>query len=137
MQPFVNPNYFNPYQQMYQPPQLQPQPLPSYTPNIAQNGLSGKYVNDFSEITANDVPMSGSGAMFIKNDLSEIQVRNWNANGLIDIKTYKPYIAPVSTLDEQEPVFDIPKALSGIDERLDKLESLLKRKGRKEVSEDE
>lgn len=141
MQPFVNPNYFNPYP-MYQQPQIQPQ-MPSYAQNVAQNGLSGKYVGDFSEITANDVPMTGQGALFIKGDLSEIQLRNWNANGLIDIKAFKPFVPDVevstqSTEHAYLPSDELRTALESINDRLDKMEGLLKRKsGRKEVAEDE
>lgn len=62
---------YNPYQ-MYQQP---------YAQFIGHNGMSGRYVNDFSEITANDVPMNGQGEVFVKNDLSEVQIRAWNANG--------------------------------------------------------
>lgn len=55
-------------------------------------GISGKYVNDFSEITANDVPMDIPSSVFIKADGSEIQIRSWNGQGLIDTKTYKPIL---------------------------------------------
>lgn len=142
MQPFVNPNYFNPYP-MYQQPQIQPQ-MPSYAQNIVHNGLEGKYVGEFSEVTANDVPMTGQGALFIKGDLSEIQLRNWNANGLIDIKSFKPSISEVEEVSTKSvehaylPSDELRMALENINDRLDKMEGLLKRKpGRKEVAEDD
>lgn len=53
-------------------------------------GLMGRLVDDFSVITANDVPMDGNGAVFIKRDGSEIQVRNWTAQGTIATNVFKP-----------------------------------------------
>lgn len=60
---------------------------------IQQNqpqGIFGKIVNDFSELTANDVPMNGSAAFFPKADGSELQVRSWTANGTIQTVVYRP-----------------------------------------------
>lgn len=47
-------------------------------------------VDDFGIITANDVPMDGNGAIFVKRDGSEIQFRNWSANGTITTNVFKP-----------------------------------------------
>lgn len=69
-----------------------------YQPQMQQTqqfaGLNGKIVDDFEMITANDVPMDGNGAIFIKKDGSEIQLRNWAANGTIQTTSYKPILAP-------------------------------------------
>ena len=54
--------------------------------------LIGRPVNDFSEITANDVPMDGRSAIFPKADMSEIQVRAWSADGKIVPVTYIPVL---------------------------------------------
>lgn len=54
--------------------------------------LVGRPVNDFSEITANDVPMDGRSAIFPKADMSEIQVRAWSADGKIVPVTYIPVL---------------------------------------------
>lgn len=56
----------------------------------AYQGLTGRIVEDFNVITANDVPMDGNGAIFIKRDGSEIQVRNWTAQGTIATNVFKP-----------------------------------------------
>ena len=80
MQPTINP-YMQQFQQMNQTNQ-----------QFLQSSVAGRFVDDFSAITANDVPMDGSGAIFVKKDGSEIQVRNWTANGTIASKTYKPII---------------------------------------------
>ena len=134
MQPFVNPNYYlaNPYlqnQTIYQQPVQQP-----------YSSLSGKYVNDFAEITANDVPMNGIPAIFAKNDRSEIQLREWSPNGQIVSTTYKAILDENKTeanilLDETEKAkFDVlEKKLDAIES---KLEKILK-PSKKEVAKDE
>ena len=96
MQPY--PNYWiNPmqYQQHVNPYADQLSQLRMMQQAPAQNmyhGLSGRIVDDFNVITANDVPMDGNGAIFIKRDGSEIQVRNWTANGTISTNAYKPVL---------------------------------------------
>ena len=71
------------YQQNFQP-QMQPAQQPI--------GLVGRAVNDFSEIKADDVPMNGTPAIFVKNDMSEIEVRIWGKDGLIRPTSYKPIL---------------------------------------------
>lgn len=87
-QPMNNPyadrmNQLQQYQQNLQQPQI---------PQNQPQGLIGKVVNDFAEITANDVPMNGVSAVFPKADLSEVQLRTWAANGTIQTITYKPIL---------------------------------------------
>ena len=83
----------NPYQsyypQIYNPYQVQ---------NIGHIGITAKIVDDFGFITANDVPMDGSGAIFIKKDGSEIQRRAWTAQGNIVVTSYLPQIATQNDL---------------------------------------
>lgn len=71
-------------QQSLQPTQISP----------AFQGLMGRIVDDFGVITANDVPMDGNGAVFIKRDGSEIQIRNWTANGTISSTSFIPVLEP-------------------------------------------
>lgn len=61
---------------------------------VMMQGLMARMVDDFNIITANDVPMDGNGAVFIKRDGSEIQVRNWTANGTIATTSYIPVLEP-------------------------------------------
>lgn len=123
MQPYPNPNYFaqNQYPGIYQPAPM-PNPymermnqLQQYQQNLQMQpaqmsgvsqpqGLIGKVVNDFSEITANDVPMNGVSAVFPKADLSEVQLRTWTANGTIQTITYKPILE-----QNQADVTNIPQ----------------------------
>lgn len=122
MQPFINPNLFlNPMYGNYMQntmPQAQMQSV----------GISGKYVNDFAEINASDIPMS-SPAIFAKNDRSEIQIREWSPNGQIVTTLYKPYIEPKQeemnnvTPQLQQPLFDIKtEVLEPIFDKLSELE---------------
>jgi hypothetical protein len=54
--------------------------------------VAGRVVDSFDSITANDVPMDNSGAIFVKRDNSEIQHRIWNADGTIKTTSYKPIV---------------------------------------------
>jgi hypothetical protein len=90
-------NSYYPYQ--YQQPRYdlqQNQPLFNQQQSIQpqqQAGLSGKFVQAVEQITANDVPMDGSVAVFPKQDMSEIYTKSWNADGTIRTIVYKPYTA--------------------------------------------
>lgn len=90
-------NSYYPYQ--YQQPRYDPQqnqPLFNQQQSIQpqqQLGLNGKVVQAVEQITANDVPMDGSVAVFPKQDMSEIYAKSWNADGTIRTIVYKPYTA--------------------------------------------
>lgn len=90
-------NSYYPYQ--YQQPRYdlqQNQPLFNQQQSIQpqqQAGLNGKVVQAVEQITANDVPMDGSIAVFPKQDMSEIYTKSWNADGTIRTIVYKPYTA--------------------------------------------
>lgn len=115
MQPYPNysqPMMNSPYQSGYNPmlsPQQRLMQMEQQYPQFSQQnqfmvptqmsgasqpaqGIVGKIVNDFSELTANDVPMNGSAAFFPKADGSELQVRSWTANGTIQTVVYKPVL---------------------------------------------
>lgn len=98
MNPYQTNNYnqpFAPYQ--YNPMNRYQQEQQFVQPQIAQpniqiqTGISGKMVSGIEQIAANDVPMDGSAAFFPKQDLSEIYVKGWNADGTIKTIVYKPY----------------------------------------------
>lgn len=67
------------YQQTLQQPQMQ---MPV--------GLNGKIVDSMEQITANDVPMDGSVAIFPKKDMSEIYLKSWTPNGTIATVVFRP-----------------------------------------------
>lgn len=77
------------YQQTLRQPQMQMQtqqmPL----------GLNGKMVDVVDQITANDVPMDGSVAIFPKKDMSEIYLKSWTPNGTIATVVFKPVLEDV------------------------------------------
>ena len=83
-------NFLQNYQQsLQQPMQMNQQPMPQ---QIA--GINGRVVQTVENINANEVPMDGSMAFFPKQDLSEIYVKGWNADGTIKTVVYKPYTEP-------------------------------------------
>lgn len=69
-------------------PQIQ-QPMPQQIV-----GINGRIVQAVENINANEVPMDGSMAFFPKQDMSEIYVKGWNADGTIRTIVYKPYTDP-------------------------------------------
>lgn len=78
------------YPQLAQQNYMQPTQMSGA--NQQQFGLNGRFVDDFNTLSANDVPMDGNGAIFIKKDGSEIQLRNWTALGAIQTTSYKPIL---------------------------------------------
>lgn len=115
--PFLNPIYGNYGQANYA------QPIPQIQQNQSV-GIPGKYVNDFNEITASDIPMNAP-VVFAKNDRSEIQIREWNANGQIVTTSYKAVIEPtkpVTTLETDELLKPIIAKLTDLEEKIDKLQ---------------
>ena len=89
-QPMQNP-YIDRMNQMQQYQQNMQMNQPQFQMQSPQPpGINGRVVNDFSEITASDVPMNGSAAFFPKSDGAEIQVRAWSPNGTIQTVIYRP-----------------------------------------------
>ena len=102
MQPYLNPNYFNQYNQMQNPymdrmAQLQQyqqslqQPLPP-TQMSGANQLSalGKMVDSIDVVKATDIPMDGNAYYFPKADGTEVYCKQWLQNGTTRILTFKP-----------------------------------------------
>ena len=109
-----------PQQSQFQPQQTIPQQI---------IGLNGRYVDDFNTLSANDVPMDGNGAIFIKKDKSEIQLKNWTANGTIATTCFKPITEQNFENNINMPqinlngLYEDMRALRGeIAERFDRLE---------------
>lgn len=120
MQPYVNPYLFSsPIYGNYGQQQLQ-QPIQQPIQQQMPIGISGKYVNDFNEINASDIPMN-SPAIFAKNDRTEIQLREWNSNGQIITRSYKE-VNVEAPEPEKAAVFNPETVLNPIIARLDELE---------------
>ena len=154
-----NQNFQQPYP-LYQPPmqdrlsQLQNQyqatmpqtysrtmmPTMTVNQNMTQQvpPMLGRYVNDFSEVTANDVPMDGRSAVFVKSDLSEIQTRAWSADGKIVPVVFRPVPVEQETSQKSEEKITVGlsdeniqafmKRFDDINDRLDKMEKSMSAK---------
>ena len=122
--------YYNPYSQPYvQNSQVYSQPIQQLnnTPS-----LNGRFVNDFNDIKPDEIPMNGTQSIFIKNDLSQICVKKWSANGCIDTDIYE-----LKQEENKSNIFDnidyeilenkINKMDVSFSKRLDRLEKLMKR----------
>ncbi|MFR0899512.1 MAG: hypothetical protein ACLSG4_08595 [Anaerobutyricum sp.] len=105
------------YPQYQQPQQIQQQFPQQIIPQ--QAGLCGRMVNSVEEVTANDVPMNAPFAIFPKADGSEIYIKSWSANGLIQTVTYKPQL---DGKQNELPKEDTATLFAPIMERLDQIE---------------
>lgn len=117
---------YAPYQQIQQ--RFQPQEQYPVIQNQQAIGLNGRIVQVVENINANEVPMDGSMAFFPKQDLSEIYVKGWNADGTIKTIVYKPQIdnksvqAVNTSLDTEKLKIDLSEqATAGIMQRFDDL----------------
>lgn len=118
---------YAPYQQVQQQ-RFQPQEQFQTMQNQQTIGLNGRIVQVVENINANEVPMDGSMAFFPKQDLSEIYVKGWNADGTIKTIVYKPQIdnksvqAVNAPLDTEKLKIDLSEqATAGIMQRFDDL----------------
>ena len=117
---------YAPYQQIQQQ-RFQPQEQYPAIQNQQAIGLNGRIVQVVENINANEVPMDGSMAFFPKQDLSEIYVKGWNADGTIKTIVYKPQIDNKSvqantSLDTEKLKIDLSEqATAGIMQRFDDL----------------
>lgn len=118
---------YPPYQQIQQQ-RFQPQEQYPAIQNQQAIGLNGRIVQVVENINANEVPMDGSMAFFPKQDLSEIYVKGWNADGTIKTIVYKPQIdnksvqAVNASLDTEKLKIDLSEQVTaGIMQRFDDL----------------
>ena len=144
MQPYLNPNYFNQYNQMPNPymdrmAQLQQyqqslqQPLvPTQMSGANQMSALGKMVDSIDVVKATDIPMDGNAYYFPKADGTEVYCKQWLQNGTTRILTFKPVLEDspnnvssdtekfkISLSDEVTDVF--MKRFDELEKRLDSL----------------
>lgn len=122
-------NNYNPYMYQQQIPYQQQtqnsfpvtQPV-TQAPMTNTNTINGRFVNDFNEIKADEIPMNGSKSVFIKGDLSEVAVKCWNNNGTIDTSIYQ-------LKQEEQPKIDVFTRvdLELLEEKISKLETRFNR----------
>lgn len=85
----------NPYYPTYPTPNYIP--TSTFQPNVQPSLINGRPVDNLEEITAGEVPLNGSLAVFPKRDGSVVYVKSMNGNGTIDTKLYIP--APEGFVD--------------------------------------
>ena len=96
MQPYLNPNYFNQYQQMPNPYMDRMAQLQQYQQSLqqpvsqAQMSAIGKIVDSIDVVKATDIPMDGNAYYFPKADGTEVYCKQWLQNGTTRILTFKP-----------------------------------------------
>ena len=96
MQPYLNPNYFNQYNQMQNPYMDRMAQLQQYQQSLqqpvsqAQMPTIGKIVDSIDVVKAADIPMDGNAYYFPKADGTEVYCKQWLQNGTTRILTFKP-----------------------------------------------
>lgn len=115
-------DFLQSYQQSLQPAQMSVANQQMQMPV----SLNGKIVPSVEVITANDVPMDGSVAVFPKQDMSEIYVKFWENNGTIRTIVFKPILEqnPTNLSQTAEKLkFDLSdEATTAFMQRFDSLE---------------
>lgn len=113
---------------------------PTYMPQYQQNNVVGRVCDDFNYISASDIPMDGNPAVFVKRDLSEIQLRRWTNDGRIVTNSYLPQISTLGASVDNLPIESKQSEIDAITQRLqgieDKLDKLIKPNTTKKVSTD-
>ena len=98
MQPYLNPNYFNQYNQMPNPYMDRMAQLQQYQQSLqqpvsqAQMSALGKMVDSIDVVKATDIPMDGNAYYFPKADGTEVYCKQWLQNGTTRILTFKPVL---------------------------------------------
>ena len=64
--------------------------------------IPGRIVMNEEEIKANEIPMDGTPALFIKNDFSCVWSKTWNSNGSINTSKFVLEQAPVQNTSSDE-----------------------------------
>lgn len=125
-------NYYQPYNQFQNSMYTQPQYTNQSTPVSNISAINGRFINDFNEIRPDEISMSGTPSIFIKNDLSQICVKKWLSNGCIDTNIYE-----LKQEESKKNIFDsidyelleekINRIDSSFSKRIDRLERLIKK----------
>lgn len=106
-------------------PQTGSQPMST----MQQNGcwtnatFAGKMVSALSDIKPADVPTDGRPALFPNQDLTEIYLKSWGADGLI--RTFR-YVLDTSTDLNAAPPASNTDEYQQLASRLDQLEELIR-----------
>lgn len=110
--------------QRFQPQEQMQQTIPQQI-----TGINGRIVQEVDNINANEVPMDGSMAFFPKQDLSEIYVKGWNADGTIRTTVFKPVSNSnginTSNIGSESKISLSEEVTEGIMKRFDEIETKL------------
>lgn len=122
----MNPYPTNMYPYSYTATPYQPNPYAQPQAPRVSFGLHGAMVQSVDNITADSVPMDGSIAVFPKQDLSEIYVKNWNADGTIRTLTFRPVVDSVPASNPENVLTALQKQVENLSNKVRKLESSMK-----------
>ena len=135
MQPYLNPNYFNQYNQMPNPYMDRMAQLQQYHQSLqqpvsqSQMPAIGKIVDSIDVVKAADIPMDGNAYYFPKTDGKEGYCKQWLQNGTTRILTFKPVFEdnPNNVSPNTEKLkFDLSdKATDALMKRFDDIEKRL------------
>ena len=129
MQPYLNPNYFNQYNQIPNPYMDRMAQLQQYQQSLqqpvsqAQMSAIGKIVDSIDVVKATDIPMDGNSYYFPKADGTEVYCKQWLQNGTTRILTFRPVFDDntnnVSQDTEKLKIEDFNTILDGISGKVD------------------
>lgn len=122
---------FNYYPGM-QAPQFPTMPQQQHQPQQAA-GIQGRTVGNISEVTAQDVPMNGTAALFPLSDGTAIFSRSWQPDGTVRTVEYRP----VQSDQEEQPMVDLLSMQNDISNIKDMLENMQKPKTTRRKATDE
>lgn len=129
---YTQPFSYNPMISAQQRMQSYDQQFPQFSQpqQAVQNiGINGRVVQELENINANEVPMDGSMAFFPKQDLSEIYVKGWNADGTIRTTVFKPVSnnngINTSNIGSESKISLSEEVTEGIMKRFDEIETKL------------
>lgn len=94
--------------------------------NYRQSYLPGRIVTKEQDIFPNEIPMDGSLAIFLQQDLQMVYAKTWGADGLIHTNAYQ--LVNPSTQPAEDPIQMILQRLDGIEQTLKKQGSYRKPK---------
>lgn len=121
-----------PYYPSYPTPTYMP-PTSTYQPNVQPSLINGRSVDTLEEITAGEVPLNGSLAVFPKRDGSVVYVKSMNGNGTIDTRYYIPapegYVDHPGSSTVETPTIsnqDIMATILNIQDQLGDIQQLVK-----------
>lgn len=117
------------YPTMQQPLIAQPQVAP-------RSGISGRIVDNIEDVTANEVPLDGSVALFPSSNGSQIFAKAWNGNGTISTVRYVPDVDEQKDAQPTFTITDIMDSLDDIRDLISELKKPAKRTTKKEAADD-